>query len=117
MPTPIPIISGALLTGTIATYFTVPVTTPAADQRVRAVQLTSIRLVNTDTVDRTVTLHIVPNGGTASSSNMRFKAELIPAGESLMYEIDDVMLPNESIQAYADATGVVNISSNGIVNP
>jgi hypothetical protein len=115
--TPIPVIQGSALTNTLATYYTVP----SGDNRLKSVQLTSMRLVNTDTVTRTVTLHIVPSGASATVANTRLKTfavESATLGDPPAYfAIDDVMLPGTTIQANADVGAVVALSVNGMVFP
>lgn len=111
----ISIIPGSILTTSLATYYTVP----ALDAKTRQVQLTGVRFTNTDTVSRTVSLHIVPLGATASVATVRMSTVTIPAnGESsAFYAMDDVLLPGWSIQSLASVPNVVAISANGAVYP
>lgn len=113
MPNPIPIVEGVILTGSLVTYYTVP----ATNTQLKSVQLTGIRFVNTDSVARTVTLHVIPAGGSASDANVRFKALSIPAGMSLLYDAEDVLLPGGFIQCKASTASVVILSANGVSYP
>lgn len=109
--TPISIIPGTALTASLVGYYTVP------SGNATKVQMNGVRFVNTDSVSRTVTLHVIPSGDSATDANVRFKDMIIPAGLSLYYEIDDVMLPGTVIQAKASVTGVVMISASGTLYP
>lgn len=117
MPTPIPIIRGSVLTASLVTLYTVGNTA----QVVRSVRVTSMRFVNTDSVARTVTVHFVPQGDTASVANTRFKTITIEAAGSIdssaFFIMDDVLQEGGSIQAVASAANVVAISATGESNP
>ena len=113
----IPIIQGATLTATMATFYTVPTN----DVQLKSMKLTSMRLLNHDTVSRTVTVHIVPPGSSATSANARFKTMTITpisTGDAPAYfNMDDVMFPGTTIQATASAASVVTISANATSFP
>lgn len=117
MPNPIVLIQGSLLQSTVATFYTVPST----DAKIKAVVLTSVRFVNTDSWARTFTLYIVPKGATAGDANTRFKTISIPAAgdpdSSQFYIMADVMLPGTKLQALASAADKVAFSANGESSP
>ena len=112
-----PVIQGVALTGSLVTYYTVPTTDPQTKQ----VRLTGMRFINTDTVERTVTVHIIPAGGAAGVANTRFKTLTIQPS-SLGYPppyfaMTDVLLQGTFIQASASAANVVAMSADGVVLP
>lgn len=115
--TPIPLIQGITLTASTAIYYTVP----ATDAKIKSIRLTSIRLVNTDSVARTVTLYICPQSQSPGVSNTRLASISIAAAgaedSSAFFQCDDVMLQGTTIRALASAAGVVSLSANGMTYP
>ena len=112
-----PVIQGVALTASLVTYYIVPTNDPQTKQ----VQLTGMRFINTDTVERTVTVHIIPAGGSASVATTRFKTLTIQPS-SLGYpppyfSMTDVLLQGSFIQASASVAGVVAMSADGVVLP
>jgi len=114
---PFAIIPGSLLTGSLATYYTMPANNPGVKQIV----MTGMRFLNSDSVNRTVTVNVVPPGGTASLANTRFKTLTIPPASAgnppPFFIMDDVLVAGSSIQAQADAPNVVVLSANGMTYP
>ena len=106
--TPKKIIPGSLLTASAATYYTAPTNTRTLIKKVT--------FTNNDTVARTVTLYLVPLGGTASTSNILIKAA--PVGPSVTYEgfevEGQVLEPGGFIQALADSAGQVTLQASGV---
>lgn len=117
MPSPIPIIPGSVLTAALVPYYGVP----TQDPKVRQVELSVVRFINADATARTVTLHIVPAGGTAVAANARFKTLSIPPAADgtppPLFRMGDVLLPGDTVHAMADAPGVVSISASGFSYP
>jgi len=117
MPTPSPLIPGTLLTTSLVAVYTAPLNHPS----IRQVQLSTIRFVNTNATDVTVTLHVVPAGGATSDANARFKTMVVtPSADgtpSLPFTLDDILLPGWSIYASASVGNVVALSANGILFP
>lgn len=111
MITPIQVAAGSLLTNALATYYTVPATN-------KQTLITNVCFLNTDSVPRTVDLHIIPSGGTASSANARFKTLSIQQAAGgdppPFFTIGVVMAPGDFIQAKADTGAVVAFSANGM---
>lgn len=97
----------AALTNTAASIYT----TPAAGQTVirRAV------FTNTDTVPRTITVHRVPNGGSAVTANLLIQARRLAPGEAYVAaELASMVLNGgDAIFALADSSGVVNATMSG----
>lgn len=101
-------ITGAQLTASAATYYG-PV---AANTKAMIKKLT---FTNTDTSARTVTVYLVPSGGTAGATNILISARSIAAGEAYdCYEaMGQVLAAGGFLQALADVTTKVTI--NGAV--
>lgn len=102
------IIPGTMLTASVATLYTVPASTKALIQKMSC--------VNTDTVARTVTIHLVASGETATPTNMIVKALPIAAGYTA--DISDasahLLEAGGSIQALASTASVVSIRVSGV---
>jgi hypothetical protein len=78
------------------------------------VLLDQITLVNTTTSTQTVTMYIVPSGGTAGVSNAIFAAGSILAGQTVLITTEMTVLNGSTIQGFASASGVtINLSGNG----
>lgn len=96
------------LTGSAATYYTVPGSTRTIIKK--------LTLTNTDSVTRTVTIYLVPSGGSAAASNVILSAQGITAGET--YEVfvaeGQTLAAGDTIQALASTTSVVNMQASGV---
>ena len=101
-----------LVTDSLATIYTVPGATKAIG--------IAIGLVSDDTaVDITVKLHIVPSGGTASATNMRYKGSspnglFLRPGETKTVLLEDVLEAGEFIQMVASVTNKVSYRISGM---
>lgn len=86
-------------------------TAPALGQAVikRAV------FTNTDTVPHTITIHRVPSGGTALTSNLLVSGYRLTPGESyISNELSNMVLNGgEAIYALADTASQVNVTMSG----
>lgn len=106
--TPKPIRQGILLPNAAATtpgQYVVPGGTTTT--------LRSLRLCNTDTVQRVVTVHVVASGDTPAAKNTILKNVPLEAGETL---IDDSLMnldTGDFISAFADAANVVAMRIDG----
>lgn len=102
------IIPGSQLTAAAATYYTAP-----ANTRTKISKLT---FTNNDTVARTITLYLVPSGGSAGVTNLLTKAA--PVGPGAVYEAFEaeghVLQPGDTIQALADSASQVTIQASGL---
>lgn len=98
----------ALLTASAATYYTSP-----ANTRTLVKKLT---FTNTDTVARTVTVYVIPSGGSASATNTLISARALAAGETYeCFEAEGhVLSTGDFIQALASTTSVVSIQGSGV---
>ena len=77
----------------------------------------TVYLCNTDTVDRTVSLYLVPAAGTASSSNQIIKNLTIAASDTYIMNTERLVLANgEMLQAEANANSVITatVSYTGV---
>lgn len=72
---------------------------------------------NTDTVARTLTVHLVAANGSASATNTVIKELSLAAGETkALYEIEGHLLTaGMSLQAVASVASVVSLAVSGIV--
>lgn len=89
-------------------------TTPTAGQTVvrRAV------FTNTDTVPRLITVHRVPNGGSATTANIVIQAYRLAPGQAYPApELASMVLNGgDAIFALADAAAVVNVTMSGFTS-
>lgn len=103
--TPKRLIEGSALTNALATYYTAGTAYGAI--------LKELVLVNTDSVARTVTAHIIPLAGAAGVPTTILSETLQP-GEPRVYALSSVIPLGSFIQAVASAGAVVAISASGI---
>lgn len=103
--TPKPLIDGVLLANVVGTLYTVPALTTAVCR--------SITLCNTDIADRTVTLYLVPSGGSADDARTIMKSIPIKAGQTLIDDTLRALLTGATIRGFADAGSVVSIRADG----
>lgn len=102
---PIEMCPGTLLTASNAVLYTVD----TGDQ----VMLDTITICNTDTSSRTITLHLVPSGGSPSVANAIIYAVNIFANETKIIKPAAVLLAGYTVQAKASLTSVVSIRLDG----
>lgn len=96
-------ITAAQLTASAATYYTAPSNTKSIIKK--------LTFTNTDTVARTVTVYLIPSGGTAGVTNILISAQSIGAGECWeCYAAQGQTLQAAGfLQALADVTSKVTI--------
>jgi hypothetical protein len=101
------LVSGSLLTGSAATYYTASNVTTRIDK---------MTATNTDTSARTITVYLVPNAGTAGDSNIIIDAKSILPGETYTCPegVGHVVQNGGTIQALASTAGVVSFMSSGV---
>lgn len=101
-------LGGGTLTASAAAYVTAPANTTYVIKK--AV------FTNTDSSARTITVHRVASGGSATAANMIISAFSLSAGQT--YEATSlgnmVMGPGVTLQALASVTSVVNIFVSGL---
>jgi hypothetical protein len=106
--TPIPLGNGTL-TASAAALFTVP---GAGGRYI----IKKAVFTNTDASARTITVHRVPSGGSATTANMVLQAFSVSSGQT--YEATSlgnmVLTTGDSIQALASTTSVVNYFVSGL---
>lgn len=69
--------------------------------------ITTIIICNTGVTDRTLTMHAVPSGSSVSSTNMIVNALNIPAGETMSFDQEKIVLGNgDQVDALASGTGL-----------
>lgn len=103
---------------TVQTLYTAPSTVnPQAGNTVTSrVIFVDAWFCNTDDVAHTLTIHIVPSGGSASAANAVFYGATIKANQSLHYSGMRTLIPaGGTIQALADVQDVVAYRFTGEV--
>lgn len=105
MLTPKRLIAGSALTGSTATYYTVPTSTTAI--------VKELKLCNTDTATRTVDIFEVASGGSASATNQIFQDLALVAGETKIFSLSSVLTAGMTIQGSASSASVVHIDASG----
>jgi hypothetical protein len=97
-------ITAALLTGSAAAYYT-------AGANLKRAIIKAVSFTNIDTVPQTVTVHLVPSAGTATTTNMLISARSLNAGETWQCtELENkVLAGGGTLQALASTASKVNI--------
>lgn len=93
------------LTTSSVTQYTVPGATTT--------RLTELLICNTDTVERTITVSLVPSTGSASAANRVISALPVPTGATVVFQLNAVMLTGDFISAVASAPTAVNLYCSG----
>ena len=96
----------SFLTGSAAILFTVGV------GKVNA--LKQIVFNNTSANTASVTVHLVPPAGTATTSNMIITALSVSPNSQLIWTADIPMTAGETLQALANTSGVITATTSGI---
>jgi hypothetical protein len=106
--TPKKLVAGSQLTASAATYYTAAANTKTL--------LKKLTFTNNDTTARTVTVYLVPSGGTAGVTNLLTKAASIAAGATYeAFEAEGhILAPGDTLQALADVTSMVTIQASGV---
>lgn len=81
-------------------------------------QLLKLVCTNTDSVSRTVTFHIVPTGGSATTANKTTIARAVAAGATWnsANEYGLVLNPGDALWGFASTAAVVNVFVSGLVS-
>jgi len=97
----------AQLTAAAAIYYTTPASTWA--------EIGAATVTNVTGTARTVTVSLVPSGGTAGLTNIVVQTRTVPANAAVqLWEIVGQKLPpGATIQALADAGAAVNLTVGG----
>jgi hypothetical protein len=73
--------------------------------------ITTMYLCNFSASDRTVTIYLVPNAGTAGTGNIIYKEVPIAAGDTYIIDTERLVLANgDSVQALASATTSITMT-------
>lgn len=93
----------AQLTASAATYYTCPANTRANFKK--------LTVTNNDSSARTVTIYLVPSGGSAGVTNIITKTKTVAAAESAdIYEVEGHSInASDFLQALADSASQVTI--------
>jgi hypothetical protein len=81
-------------------------------------QIIALTAVNTDTATRTITLYIVPSGGSAGAPTESTppRALLAGGGYNGQNEYGMVLNPGDAIWGVADTAAKVNVFASGLLN-
>lgn len=99
--------AAAQLTGSAATYYTVP-----AQPAQVVLGNARLRFTNTDTASHTVTAYAIQSGGSASAANAFLNAESIAPNSHLDVDMP-VLAASGFLQAFADTNAKVTMFSLG----
>ena len=104
---PVRMVAGSQLTVAAITYYTAPASTTTT--------IAACTLTNTTAGAVTATIHLVPNGGTATVSNMILSARALAAGESFNVgsAIGQSLAPGGTLQALASAATSITLVASG----
>jgi hypothetical protein len=103
-----PLIQGATIGATVASYYTAPSGTTT--------RITQFSLTNTDTVNRTVSVYISASPSTPGTVDLIVKEKTIAVNETWVPypALGVTMASNGSIQLIADVAGVVVAKASGV---
>lgn len=106
--TNVSLVEGSLLTGVAVNYYSSPGNTVTIIKKVT--------VTNTTGSAQTVTIFLVPNGGTAQASNTVTSAKSVPAGGVYeAYECEGhVLQAGDSLQALASSGASLTLKASGL---
>lgn len=106
--TPKRLVSGSQLTTSAATYYTAGA--------IVAARIDKCVAANNSGSAATMTLHLVPSGGTADDTNKIIKTKSINAGEvyTCPEVVGHVLTPGGTIQALASAGTSITLMASGV---
>jgi len=93
------------ITTSVSVLYTVPSSTRT--------YLKDINICNTTVAPITINLYLVPSNGTADVSNALLFTQTVASYSAYRWTGVQVLLPNETIQVSASATGCTIIASGG----
>lgn len=101
------LVDGSQLTTSAATYYTTPANTLTT--------ISACTVTNTTGTAQTLTMHLIPQGGSASASNMIVSARVVAAGESfnVASAIGQTMAAGGFLQALAGAATSLTLVASG----
>lgn len=82
-----------------------------------AVRIDSLSVCNTDSIAATISINLVPSGGSAGASNLTTKLQPIAAGQTWNSpnEVGKVLWPGDFISVICATASVAAISAGGIL--
>ena len=104
---PARIVNGAQLTVIVTIYFTSPANTLTT--------ISACSVTNTTATARTLTMHLVPNAGTADATNVICSARVVAAGETynVAGAIGQTIPAGGTLQALSDAAAALTLVASG----
>lgn len=69
---------------------------------------------NTTAAAATLTLYIVPSGGSAGVTNLQFNAVSIAAGQTQIFDLQQELNPGDTIQALQSTASALTVTLSGI---
>lgn len=104
------IVKSVALTGTAALLYTSPAGVWT--------QIVALTATNIDASSHTITLNIVPSGGSAGTGNVTTPALGLLAGTSYngRNECGQILGPGDALWGAADAPSVVNVFASGLLS-
>ena len=102
------LVEGSQLTTSAATYYTAPANTTTI--------LKKVTVTNTTAGAVSLTMYLVPSGGSAGNANMITDAKAIAAGATYeVYEAENhVLMTGDFLQALASAGASLTLQASGI---
>ncbi len=102
------LVEGSQLTTSAATYYTAPALTTTV--------LKKVTVTNTTASTASLTLYLVPSGGTAGAANTVTSAKAILAGATYeAYEAENhVLSPGDFLSALAGTSSALTLKASGI---
>ena len=103
------LVNGSQLTASAATYYTTPANSLTT--------IAAMTVTNTTGTARTLTVHLVPSGGTADATNCICSARVVAIGETYNVSgaIGQTLDAAGTIQALADVTTALTMVASGYV--
>jgi hypothetical protein len=99
-----------------ATLYTAPANDTNVPSPAATTTITSLVLANTTGTAATVTLYLVPNGGTAGASNIIVPAVSIAANDVLILSGIGIQMPaSSSLQGLQGTSGAITVTASGVV--
>lgn len=101
------LVDGSQLTTSAATYYTTPANTLTT--------ISACSATNTTATARTVTVYLVPNGGSATAANTVCSARVVAPGETfnVVGAIGQTMVAGGTLQALAEANTAISLVASG----
>ena len=99
-----PLVEGTELTTSTVSVYTVPASTKAT--------IKALSIFNDDSANHTVTIHIVPSGGSVALATKRYK-EVVYAGKTFDMDCLHILNAAATLRVSCDANSVCSIAAYG----